>query len=158
MNTPTHMDDLIDSRDVIARIEELTDERESLVNDIEQASAALTDLDDDDTQESRDDALTDLETATAALKDWDADNVQELTALQDLAKQGADYATNWEYGETLIRDSYFKEYAIGLADDIGAINSDASWPMTCIDWDQAAEELQMDYSSIEFNGITYWVR
>lgn len=32
------------------------------------------------------------------------------------------------------------------------------WPFTCIDWDKAAQELQMDYTSVEFDGITYWVR
>jgi hypothetical protein len=142
MTTPTHMDDLIDSRDVIARIEELTDERAAIVD--------ATD-DEDENEEYR-------EAARAELTEWDEDNLDELQSLQDLAKQGEDYAADWQYGETLIRDSYFKEYAMELADDIGAINSEASWPNTCIDWDQAAKELQMDYSSIEFDGTTYWVR
>lgn len=33
-----------------------------------------------------------------------------------------------------------------------------AWPLTCIDWVQAAEELQQDYMSYEFDGYTYWVR
>lgn len=46
--------------------------------------------------------------------------------------------------------------------------SDAKWPFTCIDWEQAAKELSHDYTSIELrpldeNGeecdaITYYYR
>jgi hypothetical protein len=45
-----------------------------------------------------------------------------------------------------------------LAEDIGAINGDATWPNNCIDWDQAAKELRMDYTAVDFDGITYWIR
>lgn len=83
----------------------------------------------------------------------------ELAGLKALVAEGSDYSEDWSYGATLIRDSYFKEYAMDLADDIGAMTpGDASWPLTCIDWDQAARELQMDYTSVEFDGVTYWVR
>lgn len=36
---------------------------------------------------------------------------EALKALESLADQASDYASDWEYGETLIRDSYFTEYA-----------------------------------------------
>jgi len=85
------------------------------------------------------------------------DDALELVALRELASEGEGCA-DWKYGETLIRDSYFKEYAQELADDIGAINSEASWPNNCIDWDRAARELRMDYTAIDFSGVTYWVR
>ena len=88
----------------------------------------------------------------------DADEIEERAALVALAEQAEGYAPDWQYGRTLIRDSYFKDYAMELAEDIGAIDSNASWPNTCIDWDQAARELQMDYTSVEFAGVTYWVR
>jgi len=67
----------------------------------------------------------------------------------------------WEgawYPVTLIRDSYFENYAQELADGIGAINSDARWPNNCIDWARAARELQADYTSVDFDGETYWCR
>ena len=54
---------------------------------------------------------------------------------------------------TLIRDSYFVTYAQGFAEDIGAIPSEWTWPTTCIDWERAARELQMDYTSVQFNGV-----
>ena len=114
----SNYDDIIDSRDVIARIEEL-------------------------------DALTDAEITT--------DEVNELTILRALAEQGED-VEDWQHGATLIRDSYFEEYAEQLAEELDLIPADATWPATCIDWEQAARELRMDYTSVEFGGVTYWVR
>ncbi len=109
-------EDILDSRDIIARIEELTD----MVRDCDEES--------------------------------------ELKALEAFAEEASWYASDWQYGEMLIRDSYFQEYAEELADDIGAIDSNATWPLTCIDWQQAARELQSDYSAVEFDGVTYWTR
>lgn len=68
------------------------------------------------------------------------------------------YASDWRYGAQLIRDSYFRKYAEQLADEIGAVDKNNSWPNTCIDWEQAAEELQTDYSAVEWDGVTYWMR
>ena len=34
----------------------------------------------------------------------------------------------------------------------------ASLAATCIDWAQAARELRMDYTSVDFDGVTYWIR
>lgn len=82
----------------------------------------------------------------------------ELTALKALAEQGEGCCLDWEYGETLIRDSYFEEYARELADDIGAIQPNMSWPYTCIDWKQAAKDLKEDYTALEYDGVTYWAR
>lgn len=125
----THIDnsaDIIDSRDVIARIEELTDERDNFEG--------------------------------GAWAEECGDDAEELASLMALAEQAEGYAADWQHGEALIRDSYFEDYARELAEDIGAIKSDASWPYTCIDWEQAARELQMDYTSVEFDGVTYWIR
>ena len=84
----------------------------------------------------------------------------QLAALLEECKgNGGDeqWRGDW-YPITLIRDSYFETYAQELADDIGAINSDATWPNNCIDWERAARELQMDYTSVDYDGVDYWVR
>ena len=83
---------------------------------------------------------------------------KELAALKALAEQGEDVCIDWQHGETLIRDSYFEQYAQELAEDIGAIQPNLSWPYTCIDWKLAARDLQFDYSALEFDGVTYWAR
>ena len=114
--------DVIDSRDVIARIEELE-------NDRDDKNVGLLEIE-----------------------------VAELEALTALADEASDYAPDWQYGATLIRDSYFEDYAQELAEDIGAIDSNATWPNNCIDWERATRELQMDYTEVDFDGVTYWIR
>ena len=118
LNPIDNHEDVIDSRDVIARLEHLESED-------------ADDLDDDE--------------------------VEELHSLKAL-ETDAGGASDWRYGETLIRDSYFKTYAIEMAEEIGAIPSEYTWPTSCIDWGQAARELQMDYTSVEFGEAIYWIR
>ncbi len=82
----------------------------------------------------------------------------ELTMLQDVAEQAEDMAEDWEHGGLLIRDSYFGDYAQELAEDCGMIPDNMQWPCTCIDWERAARDLKMDYTVIDYDGVTYWVR
>lgn len=119
------------------RPDNLTDVIDS--RDVIEAIEALNLLVDNDT------SLTDSET-------------EELAALVALHDEGSDSISDWSYGEQLIRDSYFEEYAQQLAEEIGAIDDNAVWPQTCIDWEQAARELRYDYTSLDFDGITYWAR
>lgn len=140
-NTISNLDDTIDVRDLIARVEELREERDDL-------QLAL----DGGSQED-----------VNALAEWETDNAEELAELEslldDLNGMGGD--EQWEgdwYPVTLIRDSYFQGYAQELAEDCGLIDNQASWPHTCIDWELAARNLQDDYSSVEVNGVTYWTR
>lgn len=80
--------------------------------------------------------------------------------LEELRGNGGD--EQWHgawYPVTLIRDSYFEEYARDLAEDIhGHALRDVHWPFTCIDWEAAAGDLQEDYATVEYNGVTYWYR
>lgn len=157
--------DVIDSRDVISRIADLESDREDLESAIAEAKEALADAAASPEQypdwaEKKEELETAVTDAESALTDWDADyDGQELKALQSLAGE-ADGCSDWKYGEALIRDSYFTEYAQQLADDLGYIGRGKtdSWPFTCIDWEQAAEELQQDYTSVSFDGVDYWIR
>jgi len=64
----------------------------------------------------------------------------------------------WPYGAFFILESAFEDYARELAEEIGAIKGDEHWPFSCIDWEHAASELAMDYSSVTFLGCDYYVR
>lgn len=125
---------------------DLYDERESLrdrVNDCEDMRTD-PDLDDDERAEG-----------IASLQ-LDEDEAQRLAALDDLADEiGEDSMRD---GETMIPVDDFEDYAQELAEDIGAVPSDAGWPAYCIDWERAARELAMDYSQVTFDGTDYYVR
>lgn len=165
MTDVTNFDDIIDSHDVIARIEELKealclDEIEELVEQIKELRNSLSDADKDD-QETIDNLCNSLALATTELDALrarqDDDDLQELKALEALADE-ASQSPDWDYGETLIRDSYFVEYAQELAEECDMIPDNLSWPLTCIDWEQAANELKYDYMAVDFDGVTYWIR
>jgi hypothetical protein len=81
----------------------------------------------------------------------------EYIALKAFAEEGQQ-AEDWQDGAQFIRDSYFEDFAEELAGDIGAIDPKATWPLNCIDWEQAARKLQSSYFSVEFDGVTYWTR
>lgn len=131
-------EDTLDSRDIISRIDELKGE---WTNGTEGDNP-------DDYSLSEDDWSVGLGEEGAA----------EIVALLELDAEGKSNIADWEHGATLIRDSYFTEYAKELASDLGAIDEASRWPACHIDWDAAADALKMDYSSVEFSGVTYWGR
>lgn len=122
-------DDIIDIRDVIARYEEIEAEIEA----------------------QNDDAGDTIDPAVRS----EFSLLIELMA--DLRGYGGDeqWRGDW-YPVALICNSHFEAYAKQLAEDIGAVDRNATWPHNCIDWEAAANLLQKDYSSVEFDGITFW--
>lgn len=135
--------DVIDSRDIIERLEELTELASAVV-------AARAELGKDASENNQ-------AGLAIAEEDFGEDERFELGVLSDLAEEGSGF-DDWEHGETLIRDTYFKDYAQELAEECCEMPDDAKWPHTCIDWGQAADELQIDYSALDYDGITYWIR
>lgn len=125
-STISNSDDMIDSRDVIARIEEL---ESSQVDDP---------------------------------GSWTLEDHDELMALRELASDGED-SPDWTHGETLIRESYFTDYIRDLINECYEMPKEfgsGSWPyrhMT-IDYEAAAEEAKVDYSEVDFDGVTYLIR
>lgn len=88
----------------------------------------------------------------------DADEDQELDELRVIDSEGSASIADWQYGETLIPECDFEDYARELADDIGAVKSDAGWPNSYIDWAAAADALKMDYSEVTIRGDAYLAR
>lgn len=128
--------DVIDVRDIIARVLELRDERDEYNEKMGSPDAW--------------DGVPDGEPEELAMLEG---------ILSELAGYGGDeeFDGDW-YPVQLIADGYFQEYAQNLAEDCGMVDTSARWPMTCIDWEQAALELQMDYGNILIRDITYWYR
>lgn len=86
----------------------------------------------------------------------DANNQDELDALRKLAIEGEQYAPDWKYGETLIRESYFTKYAQDLVRDIGDLPEMADYIV--IDWEATARNLKPDYTEIDYDGVAYLIR
>ena len=96
--------------------------------------------------------LIDSREVIARIKELEVE-LEELKALSEAASGSPD----WECGRTLVRDSYFKEYARQCAKDIGAIGKSEAWPCNWIDWDKAADQLKQDHSRVDFDGVDYWI-
>lgn len=88
---------------------------------------------------------------------FDEEKIAELAALKSLAEQAEGYAADWHHGETLIRESYFTEYAQELCEDIGDLPKDLPHYIV-IDWEATADNLKFDYTEVNFDGVAYLVR
>ena len=165
-NTISNTDNTIDSRDVIERIEELQGEREGLETDISEAQEALTDLKVDleyaGTPEESESIGTEVLAADAALYEaesklegWNTDEREEFEALTDLQEQAEGYCPDWTYGAQLIRDSHFEQAMDEMISECYDFGENLpSFVTITVDYDA----LQSDYTSVEFDGETYWVR
>lgn len=102
-------------------------------------------------------ALENLEGRINRHRERISETEEELKPYKDLAEQCQNYG-DWKHGTRLIRKSEFKKYAREFAEDTGAVDENADWPVNCIDWDQAADELENDYSSFYFDGEEYLMR
>lgn len=152
MSTKDIHGDIIDTRGIIERIEELEEERAALSDRIDAADAAHANG-----------THQDIVDAHAALKEWDdSDEGQELATLlslmEDLAGNGGDeqWRGDW-YPVTLIHEDHFVQAMQELCEDSGDLPKDAPSYLV-IDWSATAENLRADYSSVEFEGETYWYR
>lgn len=153
--------DTLDVRDLITRFEDLEQERADLAGAVEEAQTRLNRV---RTPTALDKAETALASANKALKEWDdSDEAEELNHLsaflEELKDGGGDH--QWRgrwYPVTLVRDSYFRDFAQDEAEQLGLVTDDSRWPYTSIDWEKAADELRVDYDRAEFDGVTYWYR
>lgn len=140
--TFSNADDIIDSRDVVKRIEELEGAFEAAGLNWSKLIPSASDYDAQGHEEGS-------EAEVRAV---------ELKALKDLEDEATNYSEDWRHGSTLIAESHFTQYAEDYAGDLGAINEDATWPANHIDWEAAATELKQDYTEVDFDGVTYLVR
>ena len=149
--------DIIDSRDIIARLEELQDERDALDEAVSEARDAADELDPDEEKDALREAEAAIDAAELTLQEFDdSDDGCELRALKALADEG-DGAEDWTYGATLVRESYFTDYCRELLQDIGDLPKDLP-DYIAIDWNATADNLRVDYSEVDFGGVTYLIR
>jgi hypothetical protein len=148
--------DIIDSREIIERIEELEATKQSYFDAVEEAKAAYEYHDSENTKETPE--WSDLVEAEKALADWcTSDEAEELEALEALAEECEQYSSDWIHGETLIRRSYWVEHVQDLLADCGDIPRDIPHYIE-IDWEATARNIEADYASVDFDGVEYLIR
>lgn len=138
----------IDTRELNDRLEEL----EALRDTLDAALEALSEADADaegEVEEAQD-------AVDAAELDFGDDEKAELKEIEELRDETD--AREFRHGIQLIPCDEFEDYARELAEEIGAIPDNAQWPCRCIDWEQAAKELAVDYSVVTFRGEDYYFR
>lgn len=93
---------------------------------------------------------------SAAKEDYDQDAQDELAELETLENEVG--VSNFMHGTQLIPSDGFEDHARELAEDTYGDAALKEWPGNCIDWKQAAEELQSDYSIASYQGTDYYFR
>lgn len=87
----------------------------------------------------------------------DKEDWEELKTLRELTEEAEGYASDWKYGETLVRESYWVDYVREMLEDCGDIPRDLP-SYIAIDWEQTAENIKVDYATVEFGGVDYYIR
>ena len=159
MSDYSFTDDVIDVRDLIERYEELEDELSSIA-DIEDEIESL------DPKEDKEEIRTAKENLEAKQKGLTSeqegfDQLQEI--LDELKGNGGDeqWRGDW-YPITLINSDYFTEYAKELVEDCGYIRrgdgeKELPWWIS-IDWGDTANNIKIDYTTIDIEDETYYYR
>ena len=138
----TNTDNVIDSRDIIERIEEL----ESILSD-------LWEVEKEDNPNIPFDVF--LETLYSASNHIGLDVADEYKILKEFAEECEQYSSDWEYGETLIHRDYFADYMDEMVEDCYELPKDLPYWMTIkLDYDA----LEQDYTSVYFDGEEYLIR
>lgn len=141
--------DTFDARDLNDRLNEL----ESMYDRIKELEEIL--LDEFVGDEYTSDEIDDFDSELDDLKDeFDSD---EYDALLELADELGD--STLRDGETMIRESYITDYFREFVYDIGALPKDLpSYIESNINWDGVCDDLLMDYSEVEIEGVTFYFR
>lgn len=88
---------------------------------------------------------------------FDDNDELELKTLKDLKKDYIEYygESSWECGAYFIKDDYFEDYCQEYIEDCYEI---PDFLQHHIKWDSIANEMEMDYTEIEFDGQVYFTR
>jgi hypothetical protein len=157
--------DILDSRDLSARLDYLTSTKEGLElalgkadQDLADERARLLALDDHEDHDAELEPFEDeLEKAGEALREWQEG--EEYAEWKELDDNRDDIETGARNGEGFIAESHFTEYCKELCSDIGDLPEELpDYIERNINWDGVAEDLKADYSTVTMFGNDYYYR
>jgi hypothetical protein len=141
---PDYNADIIDTRDLVDRFNELEEELEEFEEIIALYNSRASEFD-----------------TLAEFKDWYSDEYElyeELEKIRELTEDLSDADDDFEDGIILIAEENFTAYCKDLVEDIGDAPVLPTYMVVDIDWDATADNLRVDYSEVEFHGNTYLYR
>lgn len=137
MGEVNNRQDVLDSRDIQKRIDELESDINLLKDELEELL--------DEAEEDRDtDRIGEIEEEIVNIK-------SELKPLLELADAGI---PDWKYGTTLIHEDYWVKFVQDICEDISGPIPD----YIVVDWEATADNIAQDYSQIDYDGETYYYR
>ena len=133
---------------------DLQEQIDNLESEIEDLNEYLEDLDKDLGMCGSDFELLTVQDQIEKGKEQLQDLRDELQPLLDLKAEGI---PEWDDGATLIPESDWEEYVEDLVKDWGYIPNDVPWWIV-IDWAATADNVAADYSTVDYDGDTYYYR
>lgn len=82
---------------------------------------------------------------------------EECAMLSELAEECEGYAPDWKYGEMLIRGTYWVRYVREMLEDCGTIPRNLP-DFVEVDWVATANNVAADYTTVDFDGVEYYIR
>ena len=138
---------MIDTRDLAEKREELqtdlvnsfNDYFETEIGDFDELIKHIDNSDNEDVEEWRDDKVYDFE------------HIDEINELED-------EITEFIYGETLIPNDDFTEYCKDMVEDCYNLKDVPDFIKDNINWEGVASDLGVGYSSVTYQGESYFYR
>jgi hypothetical protein len=145
MAEPIEASEILDSLDIIERLEELTEHFEALHE--QETEEGKTSLSFGEWLKTLPDGYDDLE------------EYKELCDLQNECENHPD----WHHGVQLIHEDYFTDYIEELIKDCYELPKELQsghWPYRhiTIDYEAAADDAKQDYAEVEFMDYTYFIQ
>ena len=162
----------LDSRDIQEEIDNIECLKNDYESNLESLNSELNDLEselyDIENEEDYEDKQNDIDNKLEEIAEKEneiqecefeynrySEELAELEALKEEIESSSD--EGFEYGIQLIHENYIDDYLDELLEDCGYIPKDLpSWIK--IDWQATYDNMKEDYTEIELNGNTFYVR
>lgn len=143
----TSYNDYMDSRDLEDKLQELLEEKNELLENLQDSEWRQENLDADEQKELADDFENFCELYyNTNIEDYDL--VYEI----EILKEDVD-SPEWEGGITFINEAHFDDYARDYMEQLFDIPSDLE---RYIDYESFTEDIQNDFTDVDFNGWTFY--